>query len=130
MEQIYTIPVNEAFEACAASETASCPFCALYNKYERDEIDLILGASMMEPDIRKKTNELGFCRTHFDLMLAYSKRLPLALILESHLTEVRSKVRSGSYCSKIFRAEAGSMLASRPPRSGSMMMTARPFSWA
>ena len=97
MEQIYTIPVNEAFEACAAAEEAACPFCALYNKYERDEIDLILGASMMEPDIRKKTNEKGFCRTHFDLMLAYSKRLPLALILESHLTEVRSKVRSGSF---------------------------------
>ena len=97
MEQIYTIPVNEAFEACAASEEAQCPFCAIYNRFERDEIDLILGASMMEPDIRKKTNEKGFCRTHFDLMLAYSKRLPLALILESHLTEVRSKVRSGSF---------------------------------
>jgi hypothetical protein len=101
MEQIYTIPVNEAFESCAASEEAQCPFCALYNKYERDEIDLILGASMMEPDIRKKTNEKGFCRTHFDLMLAYSKRLPLALILESHLTEVRSKVRSGSFLASL-----------------------------
>lgn len=97
MEQIYTIPVNEAFEACAASEQASCPFCALYNKYEHNEIDLILGASMMEPDVRQKTNEKGFCRTHFDMMLAYSKRLPLALILESHLTEIRSKVRSGSF---------------------------------
>lgn len=97
MEQIYTIPVNEAFENCAAAEEAACPFCALYNKFENDEIDLILGASMMEPDIRQKTNELGFCRTHFDLMLAYSKRLPLALILESHLAEVRSKVRSGSF---------------------------------
>ena len=97
MEQIYTIPVNEAFEACAASEEPKCPFCSLFNKYENDEIDLILGASMMEPDIRKKTNEDGFCRPHFDMMLAYSKRLPLALILESHLAEMRSKVKSGSF---------------------------------
>ena len=101
MEQIYTIPVNEAFEKCAAAKEPTCPFCELYNKYENDEIDLILGASMMEPDIRKKTNEKGFCRTHFDLMLAYSKRLPLALILESHLTEVRSKVSSGSFLASI-----------------------------
>ena len=97
MEQIYTIPVNEAFEDGAASSEPKCPFCTLFNKYENDEIDLILGASMMEPDIRKKTNEAGFCRPHFDMMLAYSKRLPLALILESHLNEVRAKVRSGSF---------------------------------
>lgn len=103
MEQIYTIPVNETFEKCmkgSLRENVSecrCPFCELYNRYESDEVDLILGASMMEPDIRKKTNEKGFCRDHFDLMLAYSKRLPLALILESHLDEVRAKVRSGSF---------------------------------
>lgn len=102
MEQIYTIPVNEAFEKCAeGSITADvsscrCPFCELYNKYEWNEVDLILGASMMEPDIRKKTNEKGFCPSHFDMMLKYGKRLPLALILESHLDEVRSKVTSGS----------------------------------
>ena len=103
MEQIYTIPVNEVFEKCMAQSVREnvsdcrCPFCELYNKYEADEVDLILGASMMEPDIRQKTNEKGFCRDHFDMMLAYSKRLPLALILESHLDEVRAKVRSGSF---------------------------------
>lgn len=66
MEQIYTIPVNEVFEKCMAQSVREnvsdcrCPFCELYNKYEADEVDLILGASMMEPDIRKKTNEKGF----------------------------------------------------------------------
>lgn len=106
MEQIYTIPVNEVFEKCMAGDIKTnvsdcrCPFCELYNRYEADEVDLILGASMMEPDIRKKTNEKGFCRSHFDLMLAYSKRLPLALILESHLDEVRAKVRSGSFLAR------------------------------
>ena len=47
MEQIYTIPVNEAFEASAADHALGCPFCAIYNKLEENELDLILGASMM-----------------------------------------------------------------------------------
>ena len=86
MEQIYTIPVNEAFEECIV--TGDCPFCSLEATLEKNEIDLILGASMMEPDIRKKTNEMGFCKNHFAHLLKGSKKLPLALILESHLAEV------------------------------------------
>lgn len=88
MEQIYTIPVNEAFE-----KAGGCPFCRLQHKLEKDEIDLILGASMMEPDVRKKTNAQGFCRGHFEKMLKAGKRLPLALILESHLDEVDRAVK-------------------------------------
>lgn len=86
MEQIYTIPVNEAFEKCI--ETGECPFCQLEDELESNEIDLILGASMMEPDVRKKTNKMGFCRPHYKIMFAASKKLPLALILESHLAEI------------------------------------------
>ncbi len=92
MEQIYTIPVNEAFEVAVTDEHAGCPFCALYNKLETTEIDTVLGASMMEPDIRIKTNEQGFCRTHFDQMFAKKNALSLALILESHLDEVKKRV--------------------------------------
>ena len=47
MEQIYTIPVNEAFEASAADHSCGCAFCTLYNKLENNELDLILVASMM-----------------------------------------------------------------------------------
>ena len=52
-------------------------------------LDLILGASMMEPDIRIQTNKLGFCPDHFSKMLRHGKRLPLALVLESHLNELK-----------------------------------------
>ena len=31
MEKIYTIPVNEAFDASAADKSCGCPFCTLYN---------------------------------------------------------------------------------------------------
>ncbi|MBR5615717.1 MAG: hypothetical protein IKW66_02745, partial [Clostridia bacterium] len=92
MEQIYTIPVNEAFEASRDDASCGCPMCALYNKLENDELELILGASMMEPDIRIKTNESGFCRTHYDMMLSRQNRLGMALTLESHLADLRKDI--------------------------------------
>ncbi|MBR7099287.1 MAG: hypothetical protein IKC59_07725 [Clostridia bacterium] len=95
MEMNFTIPVNEAFEASAADKSCGCPLCALYRKLEEDELDIILGASMMEPDIRIKTNEAGFCRLHYDLMFTRKNRLGMALTLESHLDELRRQIRDG-----------------------------------
>ncbi len=89
MEKIYTIPVNEAFEASQADPACGCPFCTLYNKLEENELELILGASMMEPDVRIKTNEQGFCKTHYDMMFTRKNRLGLGLMLESHLDQLR-----------------------------------------
>ena len=88
MEQIYTIPVNEAFEASAEDSACGCAFCAIYNKLEENELELILGASMMEPDVRIKTNKQGFCRTHYDMMFVRKNRLGMALTLESHINEL------------------------------------------
>ncbi|MBE6630549.1 MAG: hypothetical protein E7624_06845 [Ruminococcaceae bacterium] len=95
MQQIYTIPVHEAFEAGAADHKCGCPLCALYRKLEENELDLILGASMMEPDVRIKTNEKGFCRTHYDMMFVRKNRLGMALTLESHLNELRNDLSTG-----------------------------------
>lgn len=93
LERIYTIPVNEAFEA--GENEVCCPFCRLYKKLQNDEIEIILGASMMEPDIRKKTNEQGFCGRHYKMMLTRKNRLSFALILESHLDEIASDMKGG-----------------------------------
>ncbi len=92
MEQIYTIPVNEAFTACREDGTLGCPFCRLFQKLEEDELDIILGASMMEPDIRIRTNEEGFCHEHFRKMLGRKRKLGMGLILESHLSEVKGRI--------------------------------------
>ena len=92
LEKIYTIPVNEAFDACAEDHANGCPFCRLYDKLENDELELILGASMMEPDVRIKTNEQGFCRRHWESMLTRKNRLGMALMLESHLNELREQI--------------------------------------
>ncbi len=93
MDMNFTIPVNEAFEASAADPSCGCPLCALYRKLEEDELELILGASMMEPDIRIKTNEKGFCRTHYDMMFTRKNRLGMALTLESHLDVLAGELR-------------------------------------
>lgn len=92
MEQIYTIPVNEAFEDSAGEEKL-CPFCLMKKRLEDNEIDLILGASMMEPDTRIKTNEQGFCREHFAILRDGGKALPFALMMESHLNHIREKLK-------------------------------------
>ena len=96
MEQIYTIPVNEAFEKGAQDKSCGCPICSLYRKLESDELSIILGASMMEPDVRIQTNKKGFCAKHYEKMLKMSNRLGMALILESHLAEVREKIENRS----------------------------------
>lgn len=92
METIYTIPINESFEASQADHSRGCALCALRDTLEKREIDLILGASMMEPDTRIRTNRQGFCRRHFQMMFGARNRLGLALMLESHLAEVADNV--------------------------------------
>lgn len=82
-ERIYTIPVNEAFEA-----DSECPMCILERRVEDDAIRYTLGPSMMEPDRRIETNQKGFCRRHFTkLYNTQENRLPLALIIDTHLME-------------------------------------------
>lgn len=94
-EKIYTIPVNEAFD-----KAEGCPFCALYQTLEDTEIGLITGASMMEPDIRIKTNELGFCPKHFDKMFAFGAKLPVALTLQTHLQKLQTEIQPGGVFAK------------------------------
>ena len=94
-ESIYTIPVNTAFE-----QHDDCPFCLLYKQLEATEIDLITGASMMEPDVRVRTNKLGFCRHHFDMMYENQKRLSLALTIQSHLEELKKEISAGGFLSR------------------------------
>lgn len=86
-EKIYTIPVTEAF-----AKKDGCPLCRLKKDLDEAERGLIMGASMMEPDIRIKTNELGFCARHYEKLFAMKNRLSLGLMLESHLKEQADKI--------------------------------------
>lgn len=83
-DSIYTIPVSEVFDP-----KCGCPICRLRDMLEARSIDYIMGAAMMEPDVRIETNRLGFCENHYERMLHQKNRLSLALILESGLREVQ-----------------------------------------
>ena len=86
-QDIVTIPIQEVFEP-----RDGCPICRLRDLLESRMIDYITGAAMMEPDVRIETNKMGFCETHFGMMLKKRNRLSVALMLESHLNELEDAV--------------------------------------
>lgn len=83
-DSIYTIPISEVFEP-----KCGCPICRMRDMLEQRCVEYIMGAAMMEPDVRIETNRLGFCADHFEMMLHQKNRLSLALMLESHLKSLR-----------------------------------------
>ena len=92
-EKIYTIPVNDAFD----DPSGGCPFCLLHSRLEEEQLGLILGASMMEDDVRTQTNEKGFCPDHLSKLAKRGNRLGLALILESHLETLKGRIAPGGF---------------------------------
>lgn len=88
-ESILTIPINEIFEP-----QNGCPICLMRDMLESRAVEYIMGAAMMEPDVRIETNKQGFCKTHFDKMLDKKNRLSLALLLQSHLIELDKSIFS------------------------------------
>ncbi len=86
-QDICTIPISEIFEV-----NDGCPICRMRETIEKRIVEYIMGAAMMEPDVRIETNKLGFCERHFDMMLNTRGRLQLALILESHMNEIGKKI--------------------------------------
>ena len=89
-ESLLTIPINEVFEP-----REGCPICAMRNTVEAHISEYIMGAAMMEPDVRIETNRLGFCREHYNILLKQNNRLSLALMLNTHLAERREKMFKG-----------------------------------
>ena len=95
-EHIYAFEINDGFN----KKDGSCPFCGIFAKLEDTELDLILGASMMEPEIRQITNKKGFCPTHYRKMFPRKNRLGMALTMESHLDELKKEIRPGGLLAK------------------------------
>lgn len=95
-EHIYTIEINEAFD----KQNGTCPLCQIFAKLEDTELDLILGASMMEPEIRQITNKKGFCPRHYQKMFPRKNRLGMALMLESHLDELKKDIKPANFLAR------------------------------
>ena len=78
-EQLYTMPVNDAFRS-----DCECPVCTLYRELEQNAIEYTLGPSYMEDDNRAMTDRLGFCQQHIQMLYRQKNRLGLALMLKTH----------------------------------------------
>lgn len=85
-ENICTIPINDIFKPMDG-----CPMCRMEKMLEEQYVEFVTGDAMMEPNIRIETNRTGFCYDHFKQMVSFGKKLPNALILESHLQEYIDK---------------------------------------
>ena len=84
---ITTIPISEIF-----TDTDGCPICRMRRMLEEQYVEYITGAAMMAPDVRVKTNKTGFCHRHFSMMVNTGPRLSNALLLQTHIDELRKKV--------------------------------------
>lgn len=82
-EQLYAIPVNDAFDA-----GSECPVCVMYSRLEKDAIEFTMGPSYMEDDVRMETNKVGFCPDHVKMMYEMQNRLGLALMLHTHTQNI------------------------------------------
>lgn len=103
-EQIYTIPVNEVYDT-----DCECPLCELEKRLERETLDYTLGAAMMEPDFRLVSNDKGFCNHHFSMLFDMSNKLALALVLDTHLEEIRKKLSSLSKQAEVLGNNKGGL---------------------
>ena len=88
-EQLYTIPLNDAVNACD-----ECPFCFIERNVEQDLLDYVLGSgsSYMEADMRAITDNEGFCRDHFKKMFTYGNTLGNGWILKTHYMNIRREM--------------------------------------
>lgn len=86
-EQLYTIPVNDAFD-----KNCECSICAMKKVLETNAIEYTMGPSYMEDDVRMNTDKLGFCREHMNRLLQQKNKLGLALILKTHIDHTNKEI--------------------------------------
>ena len=88
-EQLYTIPVNDAF-----SSDCECPICSMYKELEQNAIDYTMGPSYMEDDNRAITDKLGFCSHHIRILYGEKNRLGLALMMKTHTDKTIKELKT------------------------------------
>lgn len=90
-EELYTIPVNEGFEA-----EDECPFCFMEREVERRAIRYVAGpaATYMEPHVRAATGRVGFCGHHMKSLYDYGNHLGAAMMLQTYITSLTDELKN------------------------------------
>ena len=93
-EQLYSIPVNDAFAA-----DCECPVCQMYHKLETDSVEYTMGPSYMEDDTRALTDAKGFCGKHIKMVYDQDNRLGMAWVMKTHfdktINDIKKVIPSG-----------------------------------
>jgi hypothetical protein len=87
------LEISKVHDAYAAG--GECPLCALVEGAEESYLRSFQHSRVMEPNVRVKTNEQGFCPDHYRKLYQGENKLGLALVLHTHLQEKLPKLRDG-----------------------------------
>ena len=87
-EQLYSIPVNDAFAA-----DCECPVCQMYHKLETDSVEYTMGPSYMEDDTRAFTDAKGFCGKHIKMVYDQDNRLGMAWVMKTHFDKTINDIK-------------------------------------
>ena len=79
-EKLYTLPVTDAFHL-----NTECPLCILRRDLEERYIDSLMNSEYMEPECRIRSNRLGFCASHNEMLCGRQNKLGMALMTHTHL---------------------------------------------
>ena len=87
-EQLYSIPVNDAFAA-----DCECPVCQMYHKLETDSVEYTMGPSYMEDDTRALTDAKGFCGKHIKMVYDQDNRLGMSWVMKTHFDKTINDIK-------------------------------------
>lgn len=72
-----------------------CPLCTLVDRAEGVYLASLRGSRVMEPSVRTRTNEAGFCPPHAKRLYEGEGKLGLALVVHTHLQHAAARVTEG-----------------------------------
>lgn len=98
VESIHKAPVYEAFSA-----KCGCPVCRIYDRYERNAITVLMEEGVMDYNIRVKTNSLGFCDRHMDMICNGSDTLSASLMFTTYVEKHLEAVLAGKSVGELKR---------------------------
>jgi hypothetical protein len=78
----------------AYADGGECPLCTLTEGAEETYLRSFQHSRVMEPGVRVKTNESGFCPDHYRKLYARENKLGLGLVVHTHLQEKLPELRA------------------------------------
>ena len=86
------LEISKVHDAYAGS--GECPLCTLVEGAEETYLRSFQHSRVMEPRVRMKTNEAGFCPDHYHKLYERENKLGLGLVVHTHLHEQLPELRA------------------------------------